>query len=303
MQKKRSQHLVIEGDHYFEDYVGEGSEDPTIFEGVFGDYAGAESVNPIFKGTFGKYTGYRSKNPIFEEGKFRRGAGDESENAVFIGGEYSGGTGMCSVNPIFKGGRFRGSVGVGSENAVFIGGEYSDFVGLGSEGAVFKGGTFGDDTCIDSIYPVFKGGVFGDSTGLSSDGVMVIGGSFGRYTLDSAENVKAYISEAKSIGIPRSGYIIARNVSEVESELILISRTDCVFYFTDEEVAKSVRRFLDNNKLGGEVFYIEMSALEEILEKADFNHFKEIEDYETLSLAMDYLICRVDEASKEVKSE
>ncbi len=47
---------------------------------------------------------------------------------------------------------------------------------------------------------------------------------------------------------------------------------------------------------------INKKDLENILEEVNFEHFKEIEDYETLNMAMDNLICRVDEKiSKKTK--
>ena len=168
-----------------------------------------------------------------------------------------------------------------------MGGFYGSYSFKNSENVVYKDGDFDHTTGMHSNYSIFKNGTFGDYTGFESENTIVIGGSYGSNTLEGAENVKVYIENAQSVYKPESGYLIAgKDVGEIYTEDRLEKL--CV-YTTKDNVRGDYNEKTTRTLLPSE--------LEEILDEVNFNHFKDIEDYETLSLAMEQLICRVDEVS------
>ncbi|GEM_PF-6129231 len=261
------------------------------------DYIGAEEEKPFFReGKFGDHAGYKAVRPIFMGGEFGCDAGENANYPIFEGGKFGGWAGWNSNYPIFKGGKFGPLAGKFAIYPIFKGGEFGHRAGEESENPIFKGGKFGPKAGYRARNPIFEYGEFDAFAGENAEDPIVIGGEFGRSPLRGAKNIKAYLPKVKKVvENVKSGYAIIEKVRKVH-----IDSGDFFAYVTNPKIVKGLTK---------NAFYIDRSKLKEILREVDLDSFKKIEPktqeefeekefeelYETLSLAMDYLICRVDE--------
>ncbi len=277
------------------DNVREGAYKPCFEGGKYGDYTARKAWFPVFDryitlrgyeipGKYGHHTAEHSWFPVFK---------------YEYSGRYGDWTAAYAEYPIFFGGRFGNHTAESAHTVTIIGDDLDRFP------------WFGDETAAHAEDVLGFFGRYGAKTAAFAKNVTMMGGKFGDRPLYKARNVKAHLKRVDGrVESIESGFII---LDEGDYRYIADGNEALEVYVTDPSKV-SIKAGADLEDQIKNVFYIDREVLGKILveEISERDIWVRGESYvldalrysnprmlqslhDELSMAMDYLICRVDE--------